>query len=54
MEGLLMRDLQLRPHAKAAYFARPLPARAAQLAARSTHIRRLVLRVTEMPPAVKR
>jgi hypothetical protein len=54
MDGLLVRDLQLRSTSKFAYLLRPLPARAAQLDAFATQFRRRILRVIATSKALKR
>ena len=54
MDGLLTRDLQLRPEAKFAFFLRPLPARAKQLSAQATLFRRRLLKVDTVPKARRR
>ncbi|BDA48870.1 hypothetical protein COCOBI_12-5530 [Coccomyxa sp. Obi] len=54
MDGVLVRDLQLRPTSKFAFLLRPLPARAAQLASYATSFRRRILRVVGTSKAKKR
>lgn len=54
MDGLLTRDLQLRPEAKFAFFLRPLPARAKQLSAQANLFRRRLLKVDTVPKARRR
>lgn len=54
MDGLLTRDLQLRPEAKFAFFLRPLPARAKQLSGQATLFRRRLLKVDTVPKARRR
>lgn len=54
MDGVLVRDLQLRPTSKFAYLLRPLPARAAQLDAYAMLFRRRILRVISTSKARKR
>ncbi len=54
MDGILARDLQLRPTSKFAYLLRPLPTRAAQLDAYAQFYRRRILRVVSVSKAAKR
>lgn len=54
MDGVLVRDLQLRPTSKFAFLLRPLPARAAQLDSYATYFRRRILRVIGTSKAKKR
>jgi hypothetical protein len=54
MDGVLARDLQLRPASKFAYLLRPLPARAEQLNEYATRYRRRILRVVNITKAHKR
>lgn len=54
MDGVLVRDLQLRPSSKFAFLLRPLPARAAQLDSYATTFRRRILRVVPFSKARKR
>lgn len=54
MDGVLVRDLQLRPASKFAYLLRPLPARAEQLNDYATRYRRRILRVVAISKAHKR
>ena len=54
MDGLLTRDLQLRPEAKFAFFLRPLPARAKHLSGQATLFRRRLLKVDTVPKARRR
>lgn len=54
MDGLLARDLQLRPSSKFAYLLRPLPTRAAQLDTYAQLYRRRILRVVSVSKAAKR
>ena len=54
MDGVLARDLQLRPTSKFAYLLRPLPARAEQLNEYATRYRRRILRVVSVTKAHKR
>ncbi len=54
MDGVLVRDLQLRPSSKFAFLLRPLPARAAQLDSYATSFRRRILRVIGTSKAKKR
>lgn len=54
MDGILARDLQLRPSSKFAYLLRPLPTRAAQLDAYAQLFRRRILRVVSLSKAAKR
>ena len=54
MDGLLTRDLQLRPEAKFAFFIRPLPARAKQLSAQANLFRRRLLKVDAVTKARRR
>ena len=54
MDGILARDLQLRPSSKFAYLLRPLPTRAAQLDAYAQYYRRRILRVVSVSKSAKR
>ena len=54
MDGILARDLQLRPSSKFAYLLRPLPTRAAQLDSYAQYYRRRILRVVSVSKAAKR
>ena len=54
LDGVLARDLQLRPSSKFAYLLRPLPARAEQLNDYATRFRRRILRVVALSRARKR
>ena len=54
MDGILARDLQLRPSSKFAYLLRPLPTRAAQLDSYAQHYRRRILRVVSVSKSAKR
>ena len=54
MDGLLTRDLQIRPEAKFAFFIRPLPARAKQLSAQANLFRRRLLKVDTVSKARRR
>ena len=54
LDGLLARDLQLRPSSKFAYLLRPLPARAEKLNEYATRFRRRILRVVNLSRARKR
>ncbi len=54
MDGILARDLQLRPSSKFAYLLRPLPTRAAQLDSYAQYYRRRILRVVSVSKSAKR
>ena len=54
MDGLLTRDLQIRPEAKFAFFIRPLPSRAKQLSAQANLFRRRLLKVDAVTKARRR
>lgn len=54
MDGLLTRDLQIRPEAKFAFFIRPLPSRAKQLSAQANLFRRRLLKVDTVTKARRR
>ena len=54
MDGLLTRDLQIRPEAQFAFFIRPLPARAKQLSAQANMFRRRLLKVDTVSKARRR
>ncbi|KAL0018632.1 hypothetical protein WJX77_009530 [Trebouxia sp. C0004] len=54
MDGLLTRDLQIRPEAKFAFFIRPLPSRAKQLSAQANFFRRRLLKVDAVTKARRR
>lgn len=53
VDGILVRDLQIKPDSRLAHFLRPLPARTAKLAAYVTKFRRRLLRLTTYSPAHK-
>lgn len=54
IEGLLVRDLQLQPKSRFAFFLRPLPARAEELTLHATRFRTQMLRVVRLSPARRR
>lgn len=54
IEGLLVRDLQLQPKSRFAFFLRPLPARAEELTLHATKFRTQMLRVVRQSPARRR
>lgn len=54
VEGLLVRDLQLPPTSRFAYFMRPLPARAEELTRHATRFRTRMLRVVNVSIARRR
>lgn len=54
INGLLVRDLQLHPASKFAYFLRPLPARAEELTQHATKFRTRMLRVVNTSAARRR
>ena len=54
IDGLLVRDLQLQPKSRFAYFLRPLPARAGQLTLHATKFRTRMLRVVNTSAAARR
>lgn len=53
VDGILVRDLQMKPDSRVAHFLRPLPARAAKLATYVTKFRRRLLRLTSYTVAHK-
>ena len=54
VDGMLVRDLQLKPDSKYAFFLRPLPARAKALNERAAKFRTQLLRVVQTSKALRR
>lgn len=54
VDGLLVRDLQMQPKSRFAFFLRPLPARADELMLHATRYRTQMLRVVRLTPARRR